>query len=230
VYADNHYLAVARDLANRYDLDGLHLDRIRYAGKYSSCDPVSEGASGVQCFYKPANYASYASFQRTQVNGTVRKFYEMIASEHPDMMLSAAVWHTYKDDWGLGHSEGYSDRYQDSQGWMAGGYIDAIMPMIYSPNDANPNPADQTFPQWEWELLVNDFLAHSNGRFVIGGIGSNHYASFSEIAARIDIARQLGIAGHAIFSYSGLKAKGYIDDLAAGPYAEAAIVPEVTWH
>ncbi len=230
VFADNHYLAVARDLANRYDLDGLHLDRIRYSGKYSSCDPVSENAAGVNCFYKPGNYSSYAAFQRTQVNGTVNKFYNMIATEHPDMMLSAAVWHTYKDYWGLGHTQGYHDIYQDSQGWMLGGYIDAIMPMIYSANDANPDPAKQTFPQSEWQLLVSDFLSNSNGRFVIGGIGSNHYASFSEIAARIEIGRQLGTAGHAIFSYSGLKDKGYFDDLAAGPYSKPAVAPTVSWH
>jgi hypothetical protein len=102
--------------------------------------------------------------------------------------------------------------------------------MIYSSADGKPDPADQTFPQWNWQILVSDFMDNSNGRFVVAGIGSNHYASFSEIEARINIARQLGTAGHAIFSYSGLKQKGYFDQLANGPYAQPASVPVITWH
>lgn len=227
VYADSHYMAVARDLANRYDIDGIHLDRVRYAGRSSSCDPVSEAGAGMGCFQQSS---AYADFQRRQVNGTVGKYYDVIAQEHPDLMLSAAVWFVYQDKWGWGYSQGYYDYYQDSQGWMKGGYIDAIMPMIYSSADGNPNPADQTFPQWKWQVLVSDFMANSHGRFVIAGIGSNHYASFSEIEARINIARQLGTAGHAIFSYSGLKQKGYFDQLANGPYAEPALVPRISWR
>jgi uncharacterized lipoprotein YddW (UPF0748 family) len=223
VFADTHYLAVARDLANRYEIDGIHLDRVRYAGRSSSCDPVSEAVTGVSCFQNPDGYASYADFQRVQVNGTVRKYYNMIAQEHPDLMLSAAVWFTYQDKWDWGYSQGYHDYYQDSQGWMKGNYIDAIMPMIYS---SNP----ETFPQWKWRTLVSDFVDNSNGRFVVAGIGSNHYDSFSEIEARIQIGRQLGTAGHAIFSYSGMKQKGYFDLLASGPYAEPALVPRITWH
>jgi len=230
VFADTHYLTVAQDLANRYDIDGIHLDRVRYAGRSSSCDPVSEEVTGVSCFQKPDDFASYADFQRVQVNGTVRKFYDMLSQEHPDLMLSAAVWFTYQDKWDWGYSQGHYDYYQDSQGWMKGNYIDAIMPMIYSSSDGNPDPDDQTFPQWKWQILVSDFVDNGNSRFVVAGIGSNHYASFDEIEARIQIARQLGTAGHAIFSYSGMKEKGYFDLLASGPYAEPALVPRITWH
>lgn len=223
VFADNHYLSVANDLASRYDLDGLHLDRIRYSSRFSSCDPVSEGAAGVSCFQTPSGYASYGAWQRAQVNGTVFKFYDLIKDKYPDMMLSAAVWHTYIDYWGWGYTEGYYDYYQDSQGWIKGDYIDAIMPMIYSSNPA-------TFSQPRWRTLVENFQANSGGRFIIAGIGSNHYDSFSEITARINIARDIGTAGHALFSYGGLKQKGYFDDLAAGPYAQPASVPDIPWH
>ena len=43
--------------------------------------------------------------------------------------------------------------------------------------------------------------------------------------ARIDLARQLGTAGQALFSYTGLAAGDYFDDLAAGPYREPAVPP-----
>lgn len=219
-FADTHYLAVIKDIADRYDIDGIHLDRIRYGGRNTSCDPVSASAYGAPC---SIGSQSYADWQRAQVNGTVRKIYDQLTHDHPDMMLSAAVWHTYIDYWNWGFSEGYHDYYQDSKYWLNDGKMDAIMPMIYS---SNP----QTFPLSRWRLMIENFQNDRRGRFIVAGIGSNHYSSFSEIADRIEAARQIGTAGHALFSYGGLKQKGYFDDLAAGPYSQPASVPGIPWH
>ena len=80
-----------------------------------------------------------------------------------------------------------------------------------------------------WETLVTDFQANNNGRFIIPGIGTG-YCSFAEIEARIEMARNIGAAGHSLFSYRDLLANDYFDDLANGPYAETAVVPEISWH
>ncbi|MGD8805519.1 MAG: family 10 glycosylhydrolase [Chloroflexota bacterium] len=233
IFGDQQYLAVARYLADNYAIDGLHLDHIRYAGSNTSCDPVSAARSGRTCFTSaPSGYASYQAWQRAQVNGTVSKFYEMISNEHPNLMLSAAVWPTYIDYWGWGYTEGYYDYYQDSQAWIEDGYIDALMPMIYSSTDSNPDPNKQNFRLERWQLLAQDYQNNSGGRFIIAGIGSNHYSSFAGIEQRIAAARQLGTAGHAIFSYSGLKnqTQDYFALLAAGPYHEPAVVPALSWR
>jgi hypothetical protein len=74
-----------------------------------------------------------------------------------------------------------------------------------------------------------DFEGDNNGRYIIPGIGG-HYCSFAEIAARIQLARDIGTAGHAIFSYRLLLDKAYFDDLATGPYAETAVVPPIPWR
>lgn len=239
VFADEHYLEVARYLADNYDIDGLHLDHIRYGSRYSSCDPVSAARSGTTCFTTPPiDYASYADWQRAQVSGTVEKFYDLISKEHPEMMLSAAVWPTYINYWGWKtydgyfYSQGYTDYYQDSQGWIKGDYIDALMPMIYSSTDGDPDPNKQNFRLERWQTLVDNYQANSGGRFIIAGIGSNHYSSFAGIEQRIEAARALGTAGHAIFSYGGLKnqAQDYFALLANGPYAEPAVLPEMSWR
>lgn len=220
-FADTHYLSVVQYLSDNYDIDGIHLDHIRYAGGNTSCDPVSQYESGVSCFTSPpAGYSSYASWQRAQVNGTVWKFYQQLVQNHPDLWLSAAVWPIYEDYWGWGINTGYRYYYQDSKAWIQGGYIDSIMPMIYGSSFWN---------QSVWQTLVSDFQSDSAGRFIIPGIGAN-FDDFSEIEARIDMGRQIGTAGHAIFSYGALKAHGFFDDLASGPYSEPAIAPIVTWH
>jgi uncharacterized lipoprotein YddW (UPF0748 family) len=232
--ADNHYLDVARHLADNYAIDGLHLDHIRYGSRYSSCDPVSASASGMACL--PATDINYQNWQRAQVNGTVRKFYNLIRDDHPEMMLSAAVWPTYKDHWGWGYTTGFSHYYQDSQRWIKEDYIDALMPMIYSSTDKNPDPNKQNFRLSRWRLLVDDYQRNSGGRFIIAGVGSNHYSSFAGIEDRIEAARELGTAGHAIFSYGGLKdpTPGYPQDyfrlLAEGPYARPARLPSLSWR
>jgi hypothetical protein len=75
---------------------------------------------------------------------------------------------------------------------------------------------------------VDDFQANRGDRYIVAGIGSDQ--PFAEIAARIATARQLGTAGHALFSYTALEAHGYFDDLRAGPYATHAAVPGLPWR
>ncbi len=217
----DHFVAVVADLVNRYDIDGVHLDRVRYSGRSTSCDPVSEAAYGGPCFSGAAG--AFEEWQRQQINGLVRRVYdEVVVPAGRDVWLSAAVWPTYIDKWGWGYSQGYSDYYQDSQAWVKGGYIDSISPMIYS---SNP----QTFRLERWATLAGDFQDNRGGRYIVPGIGADQ-DSFAEIAARIEAARSLGTAGHAIFSYGAMAANGYFDDLRAGPYAEPAAVPDLPWH
>jgi uncharacterized lipoprotein YddW (UPF0748 family) len=223
IFVDDHLMAVAQDLVNRYDIDGIHLDHIRYGGSNASCDPVSAARYGSPCFF-----GEYRDWQRRQVNGTVGRFYEdIIEPNGRDLWLSAAVWPIYIDYWGWGGQEGYHDYYQDSKAWIGGEYIDSLSPMIY-PSTFNC-PDNSFWSLSRWQILVNDFQASANGRYIIPGIGSG-YCTFDEIANRIAGARAAGTAGHAIFSYSGLKAGGYFDDLANGPYALPAELPQITWR
>ncbi len=41
ILANDQHIAVAKDLVTRYDIDGIHLDHIRYPELKTSCDPVS---------------------------------------------------------------------------------------------------------------------------------------------------------------------------------------------
>ena len=238
IFLDDHLIAVGKDLVTRYDIDGIHLDHIRYGGSATSCDPVSAARYGADCF----SDAGYGNWQRAQVNGTVRRFYEEVVPLKPGLWLSAAVWpiHQLNPAWGFSGrpQQGYIHYYQDSKAWLAGGYIDSISPMIYPGSGYNGCDAngdyieDESSDYWlrsRWQTLVTDFQADNNGRYIIPGIGTG-YCSFNEIAARIEMARQIGTAGHALFSYKDLLDNEYFDDLANGPYAETAVPPTIAWH
>ncbi len=220
----DHVISVTAGLVTRYDVDGVHLDMVRYANRHYSYDPFSN--AGYEAALAADPTLSRAEWQRQQVTLLVNRVYSEALPLRPGLRLSAAVWPVYQDHWGWGYSEGYGDYYQDSQGWALSGTIDAIAPMIY-PVDAFATP--DVFTPTQFSLLVSDFLAHDGGRHVFPGI-SAQYADFDEIARRIAIARDLGAPGHAVFSARLVALNDYWDEFAAGPYALPATVPPVTWH
>ena len=205
----NAYISsVVRDIVTRYPVDGVHLDLVRYAGVGYSYDPSSDAAAGE----RPSD--ARAQWQRDQITALVQRITQETKSLRPQALVSAAVWPTYIDRWGWGVNEGYSDYYQDSKGWLASGSVDAIAPMLYG---SYADDAER------WEILLLDFMMEQAGQ-VLPGIGS-HYSDFTDIAWRIDRARQAGASGHAIFSYRGLNASGHWNALRLGPYRIPARLP-----
>ncbi len=214
-----HLVAVCRDIVLNYDVDGLHLDYVRYSGPSFSYDPVSDQR------WREDGGGDRAQWQRDQVSELVARIYDEVVPLRPDLALSAAVWPIYKDKWGwvtYGSTtyEGYGGYFQDSRGWLEAGKMDFLAPMLYG--TAVMNSRDR------FNTLVQDFMAESYGRYVYAGIHAN-YGSFSEIEARINMARRAGCQGEAIFAYAVVDQKGYWDDFRNGPYAQPAEVPAMPW-
>ena len=212
-----HIVQVCEDIVANYDVDGLHLDRVRYYRPEYSHDPVSRARFADAKTTDPE--LTWEEWQRSQVTSLVGSVYEAISSK-PDLMLTAAVWPIYQDQWGWITWDGYSGYYQDSQGWMEAEVIDGIAPMLYT-------ITVQDYPD-RFDVLVRDFVSHANGRHVWPGITAD-YDSFDEIWSRIEMARQAGAAGQAIFSYSYINQRDYWDEFRNGPYAVPAEVPPASW-
>lgn len=210
----NHIAAVATDIVSRYNVDGLHLDLIRYPGSNYSFDPFTMQAFSEALQITPTLVFTtwQPDFQRAQINALVAQIYSATTSLKPDLWVSAAVWPNY--------TSGYDSFYQDSKGWLANGIVDANLPMLYSSDILNDLSA--------WIIRAQGFVNDAYGRYVIPGI-SGSYASFNDITDRIDAARSMGAPGVAIFSYSGLNANDYWDELANGPFASPAVVPKPSW-
>jgi uncharacterized lipoprotein YddW (UPF0748 family) len=217
-------VSVTADLVGRYDLDGVHLDLVRYPGRQYSYDPFSN--AGYEAALARDPELSRAEWQRRQVTGLVDRVYSEVVVSQPDLRLSAAVWPIYLDRWGWGYKAGYRDFYQDSQGWVHSGTIDAIVPMLYTGMFIS---YPQALTPTQFSLVASDFLAHDGGRHVFPGISAENL-DFPGVAERIAIARELDAPGHAIFSAGLLEQMGYWDDLAAGPYAAEAIIPPMAWR
>ena len=115
VFADppkvrEHVQKVAADIDQRYDVDGVHLDYVRY--------PSAKAGSGPR---------------EVHVEMTVAAVRDAI--EAP---VTAAVWGIHTDRWGWDTSEGRADYAQDSHGMLQDGLLDGTLPMIYWPRTDPP--------------------------------------------------------------------------------------------
>lgn len=205
-------VAVARELVERYPLDGLHFDYIRYDDRMYSYDPASLIAYANAAANTPG--LTYADWQRAHVTALLQRVRDEALPLRARARLSTSAWPVYKDRWNWFNGyDGYSARYQDSQGWAANAVVSAIMPMMYGPSFTNYRD--------RYETMARDFVSGARPGAVFMGI-SGEYTSFAEIAWRIDTARAAGARGQALFSYSLFDQRGYWQALRDGPYREIA--------
>ena len=133
----DHTVNVALDLVERYPVDGLHLDYIRYAGRAWGYHPVAverfnrrTGRTGRPSPDDPA----WLQFRRDQVTSLVRRIYLASIRARPDVKVSAATiaWApgiTSSGQWTT--SAAFSTVLQDWRGWMQEGILDLNIPMAY---------------------------------------------------------------------------------------------------
>ncbi len=177
--------AVAADIAANYEVDGIHLDYIRYPSSSTSRDEVS-----VARYEADDLGLSWEDWQREQVNLTVAG-----VSDAVGLPVTAAVWGIYEDSFGWGGvSEGNPDYYQDSRAFTNRGLLDAIVPMIYWPVTDTPGA------RLDFATLVEDHVSHSPPGTVIAGVGND--MSFEELVTCIRVARASGTRGVIVFDYS----------------------------
>jgi uncharacterized lipoprotein YddW (UPF0748 family) len=206
-----HNLAVIRDIATRYAVDGIHLDRVRYPGRQYSHDPETYAA-----WHAASPPVSLEDWQRDHLSQWMARYKAAIKEARPKATFSAAVWFTYRKTAAMNFitSQGYADYYQDSHRWLKDGCVDAIAPMIYG----------ATFDTdiAKWKVLADDHVKAQGTGQVWLGIGAAQPA-FTAVAERIDYAQKIGALGVSIWSAGEVDRRGYWDDLtrlwaAAGPF------------
>jgi uncharacterized lipoprotein YddW (UPF0748 family) len=219
--ARTHLARVAADVARRYDVDGVHLDRIRLPGTKWSHDRASLAAFGKS----PSAYpAEWADFRRSLVNLAVKEVYDSVRVVKPRLPLSGAIWPIYTDRWGWNSSQGFSQYLQDPYAWARGGYFDVGVPMTYfTIGSSYCGYAD-------WSCLLDDHvqrLQGSGARHVYIGIGAKNGAA--EVERQIRLARQQGAKGVSIYSYGTLESNAIWTVLKNGVFAQKASLPPQHW-
>ena len=133
---------VILEMLNKYDLDGISYDYIRYAesGTYND-EYVDSGFTthSIEKFSKLYNYngnliedvqnnveirAKWHEFKQNSINELLSELAKFIRNINPNITISASPFGQL--------SSAKSTYMQDVETWMDNGYIDVVLPMIYT--------------------------------------------------------------------------------------------------
>jgi uncharacterized lipoprotein YddW (UPF0748 family) len=169
--AAKYTVDVVMHLVRNYDVDGLHLDRIRYPElSVAAGQPAQTPANGtnvgynstsVERFQRVNNIASgspppapgnaqWSQWRRDQVTNVVRRVYLEALAVKPRLKVSAALiafGGVGSTEAAWNSAEAYWRVYQDWRAWTQEGIIDVAIPMVYK---AEHTAAQATqYNQWE---------------------------------------------------------------------------------
>ena len=202
--AVDHTVAVIRDLVERYDIDGVHLDYARYPSSrfdYSRSaireftatvrSRLSDGARrDVEALerddlfaYPDAFPEEWRRFRIDRMSTLVRRVRDAVKQVRSDVVLTVATTPAAQ--------EARERQLQDWGSWLEQGLVDAVCPMAYTPEAASF--AEQIA---EARRLAGD-------RAVWAGIGAYRLTP-PQTLANIETARKLGADGIVLFSYDSM--------------------------
>lgn len=198
--------SVVADLAAQYDLDGLHLDYIRYPGDqfdYSATSleefrneaspflttaerqRLDRLAGTTKTAWADALPDEWSRFRRNRLTSLVTSIRTAARVARPGLQISAAV---IPDA-----NEARNGRLQDWREWARAGILDAVCPMIYT-MDAD------TF-----KVLVDRVKVDAGSAAVWAGIGAYRLTP-ARTAENLRTVRRAGVAGALLYSYDSLTA------------------------
>jgi uncharacterized lipoprotein YddW (UPF0748 family) len=197
-----HWIAAfAREIASRYDVDGIHLDYIRQPSIGIGFDPTTRARFALEHGADPdprvpgvpfhrlppaeraAMDAAWAGFQREQVTAIVREVRDSLHAVRPGLPLSAAV---------LADTLSALTRNRQAWGsWLRDSLLDRAYPMCYAPQV-------QTVMN-QLTVLVSQV---GTSRLVPGIAIYN--TSPATAAVKIKGARAMGFPTIALYSYDSL--------------------------
>lgn len=201
-----HFLSLIHELATTYDLDGIHLDYVRYPGNDYDYSESSRAKFMLRYHIDPLEgyptsdwvRSRWDDFRREEVTEVVRSVGETIRSVKPGFVLSAAVF---------ADLTAARDRVlQDWPRWLREGIIDLAVPMNYATDMAT---FDDRIAGMRSELGDSLF-----SRRVVMGVAlyNQNAADAAKKAARV---LQMVPAGASYFSYEVLRTnRGYFDAIA----------------
>jgi uncharacterized lipoprotein YddW (UPF0748 family) len=207
-------VGVVQELVDRYPVDGIHLDYVRYPSPQFDYSPVALrefrlwlagqapdlsrlAAAEARVAHDPAALPDafpelWNRFREDQVTELVTRIAGVVRSAPRETLLSAAVFSDVED--------ARRHRFQAWEQWVAEGWVDVIVPMVYTPEDA------------VFEARVRRAAQVAGPERVWAGVGL-YRTSFPGSVTQGQSAFRERLGGVALFSY----------DWAVGPEGLAAL-------
>ena len=216
---DDYLANIVREIVSGYDVDGIHLDYIRYPEQ-------GERFPDQSTYHKYGKKQDLKQWRRNNITRIVRRIYTETKSLKPWVKVSSSPIGKYRDT-GRYSSQGwnaYDEVYQDAQQWLREGIHDALFPMMY-------------FRGNHFYPFALDWKENKNGRWIVPGLGiyflhpSELDWKLDEVVRQIYFIRSIGLDGQAYFRTRFLtdNTKGIFDEIKQHFYPLPAVVPPMTW-
>ncbi len=189
--------SVVQEIAWKYNVDGIHLDYIRYPGKnwgYSEL-ALNSYRPPLECAVRPeADDHRWLGWKRDQVTELVSLIRQSVKSIKPAALFSAATvaWGDCPEDYTRCSS--YASLCQDWRRWTNEGLIDGACPMVYKDDSKSKSAAE--FRKW---LLGYSKWAGDVPVYVGIDIHTNQVP---QTVRQIQAARKSGLHGFMLFSFN----------------------------
>jgi uncharacterized lipoprotein YddW (UPF0748 family) len=195
---------IVRDVVTRYQVDGVHLDYVRYPSDrfdYSrvairefreamrqKLAPAVRRSIDAHDAEDPVAYPDalpeeWKAFRIARLTALMGRLRKTIKSMRADAVVTVATAPDLQ--------EARERRLQDWGAWLQAGLMDAVCPMAYTPEHA----------RFAEQIAAARDVA--GGRMVWAGIGAYRLAPAQTIE-NIETARRLGVGGIVLFSYDSL--------------------------
>ena len=192
-------LAVYREILENYDVDGLHLDYIRFPEPNSTDEDWGYNDDIIAAFQAEYNttidprqiksghsmWNAWCKFRENIITSFVGEVYDLVQEVNPDIWLSAAIYPNMKTT--------PKTIFQNFVPWVENGWMDEIFAMAYA------SSADTVID------ISSNFLNAIKGKcFYSAGIGA--FAKYDDIAylEQIEQLRNTKAVGSNIFSLASV--------------------------
>ncbi len=214
-----HIAAICREIAERYDIDGISLDYIRY--------PEATYRFSDDNLYSTSTHMSKADWRRDNITRIVRSVHDAVKPIKPWVKLSSSPIGKYADTrlYSAGGWNGRDAVYQDPKLWISQGYQDMLFPMMY-------------FLGNHFYPFLYDWQQTAQGHPIIPGLGIYFLDpregrwSLNDVRAEMHAARSCGIGGMAFYRSDFLtrNVKGLLDCACDEFFPYPALTARMTWQ
>jgi len=241
--AAEHTLAVFKDVLQRYDVDGIHIDDYFYP--YPIPQPGSDPAAKLeldfpdepswQRYLQGGGKLARADWRRHNVDTLIERLHGMVHATKPWVRFGISPFGIPKPALrpeGISGFSQYDKLYADVELWLHQGWLDYLVPQLYWPQAQKGQGFAPLLDYWHSQ---NKQARHIWPGLFTSRITPNDKPEgwpVAEVTQQIEIVRnKYPGSGHAHFSMVALlqNRRGLTDTLQAGLYAQPALVPATPW-
>ncbi len=244
-FAARRTLEVISEVVRNYDVDGIHIDDYFYpypipappVGTSAKPAPPAEldfpDEPAWQRYLAVKGKLSRADWRRQNVDYLVEDIYRTIHRIKPWVRFGVSPFGIGRPDRrpkGIAGFSQYDKLYADAELWLQKGWLDYFAPQLYWPKERKAQDYATLLKYWAQQNTVHRHLWP--GMFTSSINDTPKSWAPEEITHQIDLTRaNKNAGGHIHYSMIALMQDrhGISGLLAAGPYAQAALVPATPW-